>query len=322
MTNPSIFQQYYSELKFHDRFAENRNDAVTVIIPTVHTNELWRANLISIYREVPVKQLLIGDGGCIDDTLDIAKEFPRVVIHDHRNYKSLGFSIKKLIEAVETDWFIYLHSDVYLPSGWFDKMISHKGRYDWFGCRMQQTVMVEFDNDYGERPYAGSQIGRKAVFSDGLRQIDDDYVYRQEDFVFSDIVSKGGGKEGKIDDVFHYHQTIKKASPFWNPTNIKVTISQGLSKEEELRIWDTQFRGIIKYLKPTYQWVINDAGYGAYTLIKMKAMTRADLYAWVVEINPVWLPIVKRQLLKQSILQQTKSVNSFLKLVVRKIFKL
>jgi glycosyltransferase involved in cell wall biosynthesis len=322
MTCPSIFEQYYSATEFHDRFAKNQADAIAVIIPTVHTSELWRANLLSIYREVPVKQLLIGDGGCIDETIEIAKEFPRVVIHDHRSYKSLGFSIRKLIEAVETDWFIYLHSDVYLPEGWFDKMISHKGQYDWFGCRMQQTVMVEYDNGYGERPYAGSQIGRKAVFSEGLGRIDDDYVYRQEDFVFSDIVSRGRGREGKIDDVFHYHQTIKKASPFWNPRNVKVKISQELSKEEELRVWDTQFRGIIKYLQPTSQWAISDAGHSAYTLIKMNVITRSDLYAWVEKVNPVWLPIVKQQLLKQRILHGTYRLISQLKPVVRKVFKL
>ena len=318
----SIFEQYYSAKGFYDRFAENQKDAVTVIIPTVHTNELWRANLLSIYREVPVKQLLIGDGGCIDDTIEIAKEFPRVVIHDHRDYKSLGFSIRKLIEAVETDWFIYLHSDVYLPEDWFDKMISHKGQYDWYGCRMQQTVMVEFDNDYGERPYAGSQIGRKAAFSKGLSGIDDDYVYRQEDFVFSDIVSRGGGREGKIDDVFHYHQTIKKTSPFWNPRNVKVSITQELSEEEELRIWDSQFRGIVKYLQPTSQWAINNAGHGAYTLIKMNAMTRSDLFAWVEKVNPVWLPFVKRQLLKRRILNGAYQLISLVKPIARKVFKL
>ena len=322
MANISIFQKYYLPQEFHDRFLGDEKEGITVIIPTVHTNELWRSNLFSIYREIPVKELLIGDGGCIDDTLDIVKEFPRVVIHDHRNFNSLGFSIRKLIEAVETDWFIYLHSDVYLPEGWFDNMISHKGEYDWFGCRMQQTVMVEYDCGYGERPYWGSQIGRKAVFSEGLSRIDDDYVYRQEDFVFSDIVSRGGGKEGKIDHVFHYHQTIKKSSPVWNPQKLKVNISQDLSKEEELRVWDSQFRGIIKYLQPTSQWVINDVGHGAYTLIKMSAMTRSDLYAWVEKVNPVWLPIVKRQLFKRRILHWIYQLISLVKSIARKVFKL
>ena len=318
----SIFQEYYHRIDFFDRYLDDKSEGITVIIPTVHSNELWRANLLSIYREVPVKQLLIGDGGCIDDTITIAMEFPRTVIHDHRNYKSLGFSIRKLIEAVETDWFIYLHSDVYLPKGWFDKMISHKGKYDWYGCRMQQTVMVEFDNGYGERPYAGSQIGRKAAFFEGLSRIDDDYVYRQEDFVFSDIISRGGGIEGKIDDIFHYHQTIKKDSPVWNPRNVKVKISQDLSNEENLRVWDAQFRGIIKYLQPTTQWAISGAGYGAYTLIKLNAMTRVDLYAWVEQVNPIWLPFVKRQLLKQRILNGSNSLLTQLKPIVRRLFNL
>jgi hypothetical protein len=201
-------------------------------------------------------------------------------------------------------------------------MISHKGKYDWYGCRMQQTVMVEFDNGYGERPYAGSQIGRKAAFSEGLSRLDDDYVYRQEDFVFSDIISRLGGKEGKIDDVFHYHQTIKKASQFWNPRNIKVKISQDLGKEEEFRFWDTQFRGIIKYLQPTSQWVINEAGDGAYKLIKMNAMTRSDLYVWVEKVNPVWLPVVKRQLLKRRVIHIAYRLSILVKLFVRKVFKL
>ncbi len=321
MKNSSIFKKYYSLPKFVDRFAENQINAITVIIPTVHTNELWRANLLSIYREVPVKQLLIGDGGCIDDTLDIVKEFPRVVVHDHRIYKSLGYSIRKLIEAVETDWFIYLHSDVYLPEGWFDKMILHKEKYDWFGCRMQQTVMVEFDNDYGERPYAGSQIGRKSTFSEGLSCVDDDYVYRQEDFVFSDIVASGGGKEGKIDDVFHYHQTIKKASAFWNPENLKVNISQELSKEENFRVWDAQFRGIVKYLQPTSRWVVSEAGYGAFTLISMKAIAKSDLYDWIDQVNPVWLPIIKRELIKLLILHGVNQFKDKLKLSFRKLIK-
>jgi hypothetical protein len=39
------------------------DQGVTVIIPIVHTNELWEENLKSIYREIPTAQLLIGDGG-------------------------------------------------------------------------------------------------------------------------------------------------------------------------------------------------------------------------------------------------------------------
>ena len=50
--------------------------------------------------------------------------------------------------------------------------------------------MVEFDSDYGVRPYAGSQLVCEPV--EGLLRIDDDFVYRQEDFVFQ-ISSKEEG---------------------------------------------------------------------------------------------------------------------------------
>jgi len=86
----SIFQEYFSDQAFIDRFQNDNSNAVDVIIPVYHTNELWRANLISIYREVPVRRLLISDGGVIDNSLDVIKEFPRVEVFNHRNYKSLG----------------------------------------------------------------------------------------------------------------------------------------------------------------------------------------------------------------------------------------
>lgn len=119
-----------------------------MIIPVIHTNELWRGNLLSFYREIPIHTLFIGDGGCIDNSMEIVKEFPRVEVLDHRSYKSLGYSVRKLMEAVETEWFIYIHSDAYLPPGWFDVMCNHQREYDWFGCKMQHTVMAEYDLDY------------------------------------------------------------------------------------------------------------------------------------------------------------------------------
>jgi hypothetical protein len=97
------------------RFAADSGRAVDVIIPIVHTNELWRSNLISIYREIPVNRLLIGDGGCMDNSLEVARQFPRVEVIDHRSFTSLGYSIRHVIEALEREWIIYLHSRAYLP---------------------------------------------------------------------------------------------------------------------------------------------------------------------------------------------------------------
>ena len=96
----SIFNRYYSSEVFIDRYMIDPKDAVDVIIPVIHTNELWESNLKSIYREIPVKRLLVGDGGCIDDSIEIANKYPRVKVFNQKDYVSLGFSIRKLIENV------------------------------------------------------------------------------------------------------------------------------------------------------------------------------------------------------------------------------
>lgn len=313
----SIFKQYYNDSPFVDRFLTAPDLGIAVIIPIVHTNELWEENLKSIYREIPTAQLLIGDGGCIDDSVKIVERFPRVTVYDHRTFKSLGFSIRKLIESVQTEWFVYLHSDVYLPPGWFDSMMSHSDKYDWFGCRMRQTVLIEYDNDYGERPYAGAQIGRTATFAKDIDVVDDDYVYRQEDFVFSDIARKGGGVEGKIDTVFHYHQTIKKASNFWNPQDVKVAISQTLSTEQEVRVWETQVKGIVKYLLPSTPWLISEATFGTYRLAEIGHINLDEMYLWIKNTNPQWLPIIKRGVF----VLQVKEILTRIKRLIRSLVK-
>lgn len=293
----SIFREYYEKPAFVDRYDGNPAGAIDVIIPVIHTNELWRANLLSFYREMPIHQLLIGDGGCIDDSIDIAREFPRVQVLDHRTYKSLGYSIRGLIEAVETDWFVYIHSDAYVPPGWFDAMQTHQAEYEWFGCPMQHTVMVEYDLNYGNRPWAGSQMGLKKAFVDGLTRIDDDYVYRQEDFVFAEIVKKAGFREGKITDTFHYHQTIRKPSP-WERKVKSVDFQLEIGKEEEARAAMMQIKGLVKYLDP-------DPGFvsGIVTnmdrLEEMQEMKWPQFLAWVQETNPAWFPLISREARKR-----------------------
>lgn len=282
----SIFERYYADEPFVDRFAVDPADAIDVLIPVIHTNELWRANLKSIYREVPVNRLLISDGGCIDDSIEIAQEFPRVKVFDHREYVSLGYCIRKLIEAVETEWFAYLHSDVFLPDGWFDAMRAHQGEYDWFGCKMQITALIDYEFDYGERPYAGAQVGRKNAFEPNLGVIDDDYVYRQEDFVFERVVRDGGFVCGNVGEVFHYHQVIHKPSP-WGRTITGVRFDVVVDPEEEKRSCETQAKGYIKYLDPTDS-TIDIVQANLNRLHDLNALDWCEFSTWLADENPYW----------------------------------
>lgn len=315
--NPSIFYRYYHPEPFKDRFLASPKEAMDVVIPIIHTNEMWEANLRSIYREIPVHRLLIGDGGCIDNSLAIVKKYPRVVIFDHKQYKTLGFSIRKLIEAVATKWFAYLHSDVFLPEGWFDVMKKYQREYDWYGCKMQITTLVECPDANSltkKRPFAGSQIGRKSAFTPYLNEIEDDFVYRQEDYVWQNVVEKGGFKMGYVDEVFHYHQQIHKDSP-WARKVKRVTVEMDWSPEELVRASTMQVYGTVKYVKPTNYlaaWISLDLA----QLIELKKINWPEFKKWTGETNPAWQPYLKywRVLLMRYYLKFTKSEGVFAKL--------
>ena len=247
----TIFHKFFSHTAFADRYDREPDSAIDVIIPIVHTNELWAANLLSIYREIPVKRLLLGDGGCIDNSITIARNFPRVHVFDHRSFRSLGFSIRRLIEEVSTEWFVYLHSDVYLPEGWFNAMRAGQEKYDWFECGQNVTVIVEYipPTLEVERAYSGSQMGRKTAFANVLPKIDDDYLYRNEDIIFANLVKEAGFRYGKVKETFHYHQLMFKESP-WLRRVKRARFELELSREEEVRAALTYVMGIIKYLSP------------------------------------------------------------------------
>jgi uncharacterized protein Smg (DUF494 family) len=292
----SIFEEYYSEQKLVDRYLNDKENGIDVIIPVYHTNELWQANLTSIYREVPVRRLLISDGGVIDDSIDVVNRFPRVEVFNHRQYKTLGKCIAELIKEVSSDWFIYVHSDVYLPPNWFDHMIKHKDKYDWYGCPMNITVMVNYRLEEPLRPYAGSQLGRKEAFTNGIKNIDDDFVYRQEDFVFNKIVEDAGFKTGKIEDTFHYHQVMYRKSIGYDLNVTSVKINTKVNEKEQLRSADMQIRGIVKYLDPIEPYVINDFKAYLHEMLRRKELNYLDFRKWVKYTNIRWLPYVSWKL--------------------------
>ena len=146
---------------------------------------------------------MIGDAGLTKEDLSIVKNFPRVRVFNHHKL-TLGYSLRLLVKEVNTELFAYLHSDVYLPENWYEDMSEYTDKYDWFGCKMYQTTLWMNDQEYGERPYAGAQIGRKEVFDRFLGEIDDDYVWRQEDFVH--MASKN--VVVVLDLLTHYFTTI------------------------------------------------------------------------------------------------------------------
>ena len=289
--SPSIFAEYYRHSAFVDRYETDTARAVDVIIPIIHTNELWRSNLLSIYREIPVRRLILGDGGCIDDSLDVAREFPRVEVLDHRDFTSLGFSLRRLIEATETEWFVYLHSDVYLPEGWFDTMSANRENYDWFECNQRITVLADylFDTTAVERSYSGSQMGRRSAFEAVTPLIDDDYLYRNEDIVLARLVERTGGRYGKIGETHHFHQVMFKPSR-WHRAIKSIAIKPDIGRDEDVRANRTYALGIIKYLdlSEASDDLVLSVNMAIDRLAELGEGDPGELHAWVADTSPGW----------------------------------
>ena len=113
------------------------------------------------------------------------------------------------------------------------------------------TVMVQYvpPTLEVERAYSGSQMGRKAAFKDVLPKIDDDYLYRNEDIIFANLIKDAGFRYGKVAETSHDHQVMFKESR-WLRRVKRASFELELSHEEEVRALRTYVCGIVKYLHP------------------------------------------------------------------------
>lgn len=98
-------------------------DSVDVVLLTKNSERKLKECVESIYRNVPVAHLIVVDGYSTDHTLEIIAEFNG----KYRNVTVImdkgtrGSARQKGIEAVQTEWFLFVDSDVVLCRDWFTK---------------------------------------------------------------------------------------------------------------------------------------------------------------------------------------------------------
>src|SRR5262249_13852252 len=120
---------------------------------------------------------------------------------------------------------------------------------------------------------------------------DDDYVYRQEDFVFARLVEDGVFRHGRIEDTFHYHQVMPRVygSEVRARKIKRLTVDMEMTETEEMHTAETQLRGTIKYLRPdAYQ--IRAVKANVLMLQNLGKLDFIGFTAWVKHTNPEWLP--------------------------------
>ena len=100
---------------------------VDIVLLTFNSDRKLEDCIASVYANVPVAKLIAVDGGSTDRTLEILSKFNRrygnvKVIHDKGTRATAR---QKGIEAVTTDWFIFVDSDVILCKNWYRKALKH-----------------------------------------------------------------------------------------------------------------------------------------------------------------------------------------------------
>lgn len=297
---PGYLRELLENEAFRDRLQIDGFDkAVDVIIPIQNTNSFFARNLVSIYRELPVNRLIIGNGGCEDDGLEILAEFPRVLILDHTKLETLGGSIVSLVSKVETDFFAYLHSDVYLPKGFYEKFIKLDLENSWVETNRNSLVVHEDADDeyfYSERPYSGAQFGDSKLLQGALVGIEDDYLYRNEDLIIKELVREKDGKYFKVKDLRHLHQSMTKNLS--NEPALKVSITRRPDPVWEIKTTLMQYRGIIKYTEPVngkeVSYLVDHVNSSLLALKELGALDWPEVKRWVLATNPEWLGYIKR----------------------------
>ncbi|MCW4044684.1 MAG: glycosyltransferase family 2 protein [Candidatus Bathyarchaeota archaeon] len=100
-------------------------NAVDVVLLTKNSERVLEKCLISVYQNVPVKRLIVVDGGSTDRTLDILNKFNE----KHHNVTVVfdggtrATARQKGIMLVRTEWFMFVDSDVVLCSDWYKKAL-------------------------------------------------------------------------------------------------------------------------------------------------------------------------------------------------------
>jgi len=136
---------------------------IDVILLTKNSEPTLEKCLDSIFENIPIRRVIIVDGFSTDGTLDILQRYHEkyhniVVIFD-KGTKATGR--QKGIELVNTEWFMFVDSDVILCKDWFkkaEKLITPEVGAVW-GMNFDITGK-------GKGWIKWSKIGRGPSFSD------------------------------------------------------------------------------------------------------------------------------------------------------------
>ena len=276
---------------FADRYEKDKQvEPVDVLMLTLDAAYFLDRCLISVYREIPVRRLLVCDGGSKDGTIEILEKYPRVQTYVRPDIRTTGKALEFLFSHIETEWFVLIDSDIELPQGWYDEMQRHEDEYDFMECSGRILAYhyyreFPYSRDVNSRSWDFCFLGRKeAVQKYGC---EDDYIWRMVDFYLRQQIEKSGHRYGKIPTAYRIHHETERI-PYGSDEEKR--FQKAVFKEPEWIIIDKEkwkrsmhkyAMGIVKYLDPEYPPVRRDEAFDNVII-----MLDRD---WVARNGPAWL---------------------------------
>lgn len=311
--------------KLVDRFENESNSVVIdVIMATLDAENFLEKCLFTVYKEIPVRRLIICDGGSKDSTLELLKKFPRVEVFQKSDIKSGGKTIEFLISKIETEWFVMVDSDIFLAKGWYDEMKYYQQKYDVIE-NSKAILAYHFYREFQEKlneDYRPSHLCH-LVKKDAVKtyHCDDDYVFRITDYLFRQAIEKSGYKYGKIDSTEHVHNETERI-PYESDSNksyLKVVMKEPervvLNKQKKQEMLIKNAKAVIKYLDPEFLPFKSDRNLDSLVSLLDKK--------WIEENGPQWLDRYNSVTGIQGFIKKGKaSSKKGVKYSIKRIFKI
>ena len=209
---------------------------------------LFENNLKSWIKEIPSEKIFLGVNNpkIYEYLKELQQKYPQIELIDQLHLETLGGCLADLIKKVETEWFVFVHSDVLITPYAFLIMqqyqkknmgIIESHRELWDGsCTKENGIIIPNLKTsryyFKERAYSGLQLIQVKAIKSLVDRLEDDYLYRNEDMIFHYECCKNNFKYQKT-WAMHLHQN----------TNSNWTIN----KRDAHRM---QYRGFIKYTIP------------------------------------------------------------------------
>lgn len=266
-----------------------KEDRYDVICPLLRPNpKYFYNNVKSWFKEIPINNLYFGCNLDSDDVNQLKDQYPEITIIDQREIKTQGKCLAELMKLVSTEWFVYLHADVELTPYCFEVMkrerakdvgIIESNREIWDGENITYPNYVK-----SERSYSGFQLFQKKAIEVFIDTIEDDYIFRNEDLIFQNVIEQLGYKYIKS-YAMHVHQAER------------LQLNNNLSIQGEKKINEYQFKGIIKYTLPTNKLIIPACLVSITNYLRKYGMDMYDFFKdFLSKCNEDWARIIINKL--------------------------